>query len=264
MDKSTCLSSGKEGNVYIASQLRQLADLVISASTKGHGTVKVSDGSSLLEPLSGDGATSVSKLRTPVRSTSAPIDDPAEISIIGDRTSTVKGDDPKCDDMSERGLKSHLTLQLKRLLELLDTRTTTVVGSPRSLSLEDVTPFYNLLETPQTDVTPALKLLPSTPFFSERSEGGYVVSGQAETVAGSPSRVDVESGTETQRNMEPRDGDAIGRAKIWLRMLEARTQSAPALSAIEQENVAVLDQGVILPCAPSDEEKVNFLTTTVG
>lgn len=262
-DESARLSPSKERNVYIASQLRELADLMVSASTKRRSKVKVCDGSSLLEPLSDDGATSASKLHGPVDPTSAPIDDSAKISVHR-RTSTVKEDDPKFDYMSEGARKSHVTLQVKRLLQLLHTRTAAVVNAPGSSSLEDTPLSHNPVETPQTDVTLALELPPSSPFFGEGSKGGYIGPDQAELVAVPPPHVNVEPGTETQRNMEPRRDCAIRRADIWRRMLEASTQRASALLAMEQENTAVLNQGVILPCAPSNEEKVNATAPTAS
>lgn len=52
--------------------------------------------------------------------------------------------------------------------------------------------------------------------------------------------------------------EAFGRASLWRRMLEveSRTESA-VMAGIVEENRGVLDQGIVLPCAPSDEEKVN-------
>ena len=49
---------------------------------------------------------------------------------------------------------------------------------------------------------------------------------------------------------------AVGRAKVWGKMLEGEPRASPTLRTIEGENRTVLDQAVVLPCAPSDDEKV--------
>lgn len=52
--------------------------------------------------------------------------------------------------------------------------------------------------------------------------------------------------------------EAFGRAKLWRRMLESESRTRSAVMAgIEDENRGALEQGLVLPCAPSDEEKVN-------
>ncbi|CAN0201179.1 unnamed protein product, partial [Pylaiella littoralis] len=56
--------------------------------------------------------------------------------------------------------------------------------------------------------------------------------------------------------------ESFGRASLWRRMLEveSRTESA-VMAGIVEENRGVLDQGIVLPCAPSDEEKVIYHKT---
>ena len=59
--------------------------------------------------------------------------------------------------------------------------------------------------------------------------------------------------------------EAFGRAKIWRRMLEAEPRAESAVMAeIAAENQGALDQGVVLPCAPSDEEKVGAVARGVS
>ncbi|CAM9202326.1 unnamed protein product [Ectocarpus fasciculatus] len=56
--------------------------------------------------------------------------------------------------------------------------------------------------------------------------------------------------------------EAFGRAKLWRRMLESESRTRSAVMAgIEDENRGVLEQGIVLPCAPSDEEKVIYHKT---
>ncbi|CAM9372111.1 unnamed protein product [Ectocarpus sp. 4 AP-2014] len=56
--------------------------------------------------------------------------------------------------------------------------------------------------------------------------------------------------------------EAFGRAKLWRRMLESESRTRSAVMAgIEDENRGVLEQGLVLPCAPSDEEKVIYHKT---
>lgn len=54
---------------------------------------------------------------------------------------------------------------------------------------------------------------------------------------------------------------AFGRVNVWRQMLEVEPRVSPALRTIEGENRAVLDQSVVLPCAPSDQEKVSGVLT---
>ncbi|CAM9751530.1 unnamed protein product, partial [Ectocarpus sp. 8 AP-2014] len=56
--------------------------------------------------------------------------------------------------------------------------------------------------------------------------------------------------------------EAFGRAKLWRRMLESESRTRSAVMAgIEDENRGALEQGLVLPCAPSDEEKVIYHKT---
>lgn len=62
--------------------------------------------------------------------------------------------------------------------------------------------------------------------------------------------------------------EPIGRTELWRQMVKldleatgagfADGEESPLLASIARENARVLDQGVVLPCAPSDEEKVTF------
>ncbi|CAM9165587.1 unnamed protein product [Scytosiphon promiscuus] len=62
--------------------------------------------------------------------------------------------------------------------------------------------------------------------------------------------------------------EAIGRTELWRQMVRldleaagagfAVGQDSPLLASIAQENASVLDQGMVLPCAPSDVEKVMY------
>ncbi|CAB1118495.1 GT2 [Ectocarpus sp. CCAP 1310/34] len=56
--------------------------------------------------------------------------------------------------------------------------------------------------------------------------------------------------------------EAFGRAKLWRRMLDSESRTGSAVMAgIEDENRGALEQGLVLPCAPSDEEKVIYHKT---
>lgn len=48
----------------------------------------------------------------------------------------------------------------------------------------------------------------------------------------------------------------IGRARIWEKILEQSRPLIKSLMYIVEENETTLDSGIILPCAPSDDEKV--------
>ena len=50
--------------------------------------------------------------------------------------------------------------------------------------------------------------------------------------------------------------EAFGRARLWRQMLEMESRAASMLGNIVAENAGTLDQGLVLPCAPTDEEKV--------
>lgn len=77
---------------------------------------------------------------------------------------------------------------------------------------------------------------------------------------------DVESDEEIKRGevmavdlagaRNPRFSGVVGRARLWRQMLDIESRAASMLQNIVAENAGVLDQGVVLPCAPSDEEKV--------
>lgn len=49
--------------------------------------------------------------------------------------------------------------------------------------------------------------------------------------------------------------EGVGRVELWRRMLESEPRTE-VLSKIVAENQGVLDQGLVLPCPPSNEEKV--------
>ena len=92
---------------------------------------------------------------------------------------------------------------------------------------------------------------------SEKDHGGYdMEEGKADE--GKDEHEDEEedvsrAGTEATHVLE----ETFGRAELWRRMLglEPRTETA-VLTTIVAENQDALDQGLVLPCAPSDEEKV--------
>lgn len=66
-----------------------------------------------------------------------------------------------------------------------------------------------------------------------------------------------ESRRRSRSSVGSRFTEAFGRAKLWRRMLEAESRGESAVMAgIVAENSGALDQGVVLPCPPSDEEKV--------
>lgn len=71
-----------------------------------------------------------------------------------------------------------------------------------------------------------------------------------------PEMVRVESTTTTRTSQHSILFQAFGRASLWRQMLGAESRATSALVNIVAENAVVLDQGIILPCSPSDEEKV--------
>lgn len=89
---------------------------------------------------------------------------------------------------------------------------------------------------------PKIPFPPVLPFSNEDSEEDSPVPAPSATVT---------------------DG-AIGRANLWRQMLNMDAGSVeeddPRLASIVKENAHVLEQGVVLPCAPSEEEKVLPLT----
>ena len=69
-----------------------------------------------------------------------------------------------------------------------------------------------------------------------------------------------ESRLRSRSSVGSRFTEAFGRAKLWRRMLEVESRRESAIMAgIVAENSGVLDQGVVLPCAPSDDEKVQVV-----
>lgn len=56
----------------------------------------------------------------------------------------------------------------------------------------------------------------------------------------------------------------VGRARLWRQMLDMESRATSMLQNIVAENARVLDEGVVLPCAPSDEEKVKHVGLVSG